>query len=187
MLKRCATFLTLIFVLVSSQQHGLAANTAEEAKTARYVFVDGSFEVLFDREERVSTSTSFPKGGPRIREGRIITDTISYGYGDCSTTEIVCADLDDFVLASPRWPADIVAWEYNGWRFRRTACLQYRENACERYLAVFENKLEGREGGFIFSNDHGIEMHFDSKTSRQERRQIYVLASRYGLLHGGKP
>lgn len=185
-----STTAAFAWMLISSQPSGAAPSTtpdAPEDRIARYVNIDGGFELIIDRDKRMSTSTPFPKEGERTPEGRIITDSIGYEYGDCSTTKVVCADFDDFVLAVPRQPGDTPTWEHDGWTFMRTACLDYLGKLCVRYVAIFRNVSEDREGGFVYSSERGIEMHFDSKVSRREPRQIYVLASKYGLLHDGRP
>jgi hypothetical protein len=163
-----------------------AATEASEDGKARYVHTDGGFALIIDRAKRMSTSDPFPTEGQRTADGHIVTDSMSYGYGDCSTSMLVCADFEEFMLAVPR-QGGLLDWKQDGWMFKRTACLDASGGACGHYVVTFRNTKAGHEGGFIYSTERGVEMYFVANFSRKDQRQIYVLGTQHGLLHGGRP
>lgn len=161
--------------------------SAPAEATARYVFADGGFSLNINRSTRRTSSVAFPTDGPRTAEGKLIIDSVSYEYGDCSSATLICADFEEFVLSVPRSPSEADSWSYQSWHFKRTACLSTEEQRCTRFVAVFRNEAADSEGRLLFSYTRGVEMHFNSRISRGERRQIYVLATEVGLHHAGRP
>ncbi len=165
-----------------------SAGERKDNANARYIFSDGGFALNIDRRTRWATSEPYPTSGERTPEGHIITDSMRHEYGDCSTVELVCADFKEYVLAVPRRASPRLPWAHGEWTFKMAYCLSNEPSGrCARFIATFQNKAEDREGGFLYSDARGVEMHFDSRASRGEKRSIYILASEYGLLHGGTP
>lgn len=161
----------------------VSAVRADEAFVARYVALDGGYEIAVDRDKLIET-TNTTLGTDA--SGRRVGESLSYGFDNCSSAQLICAEFDTYVLAVPREVAALQKWDYLGWAFQRTACLEGAGPQCVRFAVRFENVAEGREGGFVFSRDRGVEMHFDANVARKEQWRIYVLASAHGLLHGGR-
>jgi hypothetical protein len=191
MMAQARASLIVVFLMcaLSSLPRPASADERKDSTIARYVFSDGGFALNIDRRTRWATSESYPTSGERTQEGHIITDSMSHEYGDCSTVDLVCADFEQFVLAVPRRASPRLPWAHGEWTFKMAYCLSndISSSRCSRFIATFQNNAEDREGGFLYSDARGVEMHFDSRASRGEKRSIYILASEYGLLHGGTP
>jgi len=156
---------------------------AGEARVARYVALDGGYAILVDRDKLVSTTDTTMMTDASVQR---FGERLSFGFDNCSNAELVCAAFDTYVLAVPREGGALRKWDYEAWAFQRTACLQSVGAQCVRFAVRFKNTEEGREGGFVFSRERGVEMHFDANVARKEQWRIYLLASDHGLLHGGR-
>jgi hypothetical protein len=166
----------------STALYFVSAVRADEGLVARYVALDGGYEILVDRDKLTATTNTIMTDVA----GRSAGERLSFEFDDCSSTQLVCAEFDTYVLAVPREVGALQKWNYQGWAFQRTACLESTGPRCVRFAVRFANAAEGREGGFVFSRDRGVEMHFDANVARKEQWRIYVLASAHGLLYGGR-
>jgi hypothetical protein len=161
----------------------VSAVWADEGLVARYVALDGGYEILVDRDKLTATTDTIMMTGAG---GRRFGERLSFGFDNCSNAQLVCAEFDTYVLAVPREVGALRKWNYQGWAFQRTVCLESAGPECARFAVRFENAAEGREGGFLFSRARGVEMHFDANVRRNEQWRIYVLTSAHGLLYGGR-
>jgi hypothetical protein len=141
--------------------------------------MDGELVFFFDRNQR-----SF-----RL-ESTLRTSTwaerLSGEYGDCSTAALVCFGFDEFSLAV-RKSGTGDTWFHGPWHFRRSACLSGSENVCKRYAVVFTNDAGGYDGGFVFSEQAGVEVFYHSSRKSKRKPLVYVLREGKGLLAEGRP
>jgi hypothetical protein len=162
-----------------------AAEThASEFGTA-YVDIRGELRFEFDRARKQFQLYGIPSDVSA--NGTTPIERLSGSYMDCSDVVIVCFDFAEFALAVPK---DLrqTRWSKGQWNFRRTACLPSGSGpTCDRFSAVFENKADKAEGGFVFSRSNGVELFFHSKGSAKPIDALYILQRGKGLLADGHP
>ena len=129
---------------------------------------------------------TFPAGADRNEHGNAIGEASTFEFLDCSTSDLVCADFEEFMFAVPRNNNGRKEWSRDDWRFKRTACFIWSASKCIRFAVRFSSEAERTEGGFIYSDQEGIELYYYANVELKDPRHIYVKSTRIGLLHGGR-
>lgn len=163
------------------------SSRADGSYRADYVNIEVGLVESCDRKVLICSTTTVMDDSRLTPDGRIIGETLSFGYGDCSTRELVCVDMIEFMLAIPKSGNNSEKWSSGDWHFRRTACLSGTVQNCARMAVAFRNDKERREGGFVIDNKRGVELYYYSNVGRRDQRHVYALSSEFGLLQGGKP
>lgn len=147
-----------------------------------YANFDGGSIKSFDPAANTYTTWAFPTPAVRERSGTLVADTSVTEYLNCSTTELVCADFEEWALAVPRAIGGKSRWQYEDWTFEVTSCLRKQQGECDRIAISFSSVVEDVVGGFVFDRNSGVEMYFYESHKFRDPTRIYLRVSDKGLL-----